>query len=205
MLWLARGLIFGICQMPVVRTYHCEDCGETFDVTHEFSAEPDPDCPYCKIVMQWRPQGFSIKTNKSRAYDLTQDILNKDFGLDDFNDNTRPGDIVAKMPVETRQHREEKEQIEREVTQMHDEIMQNPASVGERQLLNAHPNQQAAVRGFWGGPSGGNVSPMVAQTLVASAKAGPQARLDPMKGMAELGKTGQLPTNFKIIARARAD
>ena len=76
----------------IIRTYSCADCEQEFEVTCE-SSDGDPDCPTCSQVLEWRPGGFNIIGNKGKAVDLTQKILEEDYGLTNFKDNTREGDV----------------------------------------------------------------------------------------------------------------
>src|SRR6266568_3768819 len=97
----------------IIRSYLCNDCGDKFEITFDNGDEPDPVCPYCRdMVLQWQPGMFSIKTGKSRAMDATQDILERDYGLTDFNDNLREGDVAAKTLVRSREEREAIEKVE---------------------------------------------------------------------------------------------
>lgn len=194
----------------IIRSYYCNDCNHLFEVQCK-SNDGDPACPFCEAAMQWRPQSFSIKTNKSRAMDLTQNIIEQDFGLTDFNDNTREGETVAKTPVApTTADREKEAQAALEFGDM---IEARQKSMGEQQLDHAPPGQQAAVRNFFG-PSGaaGPIASqsMVGSSLIAAAKSGPAALgardgVDPMGALHRLGKEGKLPSSMRIVARARMD
>ena len=93
----------------IIRTYRCNDCQELFEVTCE-SSDGDPDCPFCARELVWQPKSFAITTTKSKAVDVTQQIMEEDYGLTDFNDNMREGDIAAKTPVRPRAEREAIEQ-----------------------------------------------------------------------------------------------
>ena len=87
--------------MPIVRRYECGDCGCKFDKLHFDRAEPPPECPGCQALASKQtqvPAGFSIKGNTSKAVDIAQDILEKDYGLTNFKDNMREGDIAAITP-----------------------------------------------------------------------------------------------------------
>lgn len=181
--------------MPVIRSYECMDCKELFEVTHQSGEEPLADCPFCEKVLEWRPKPFAITGVKSKAVDVAQDILETDYGLTNFKDGSREGDTVAIMPTETTQQREARMRIESEVQELAAQVKNAPEN----------PAQAAAVSAFWGpqGPGGGQqpVQNMMAQTLIASAKAGPQAGTDAMAALHRMGKSGQLPTNMRIVAR----
>lgn len=166
------------------RTYKCEDCGDTFEVTCE-SNDPHADCPYCKVVMNWQPGNFAITTNKAKAVDLTQKIVEEDYGMSNLKDNNREGDVAYKPPSpQTTQEREAETRMMIEASQQ----IAKPAM---------HPSTQ----GFWGGGAGG-APPMVAQSLIAAAKTGPGAGSDPISMLHKAGKAGQLPNNYRIIARS---
>ncbi|HLJ21825.1 MAG TPA: hypothetical protein VKU84_16585 [Stellaceae bacterium] len=60
--------------------------------------------------VDWQPAKISIGGSPmARAVNMAQEIAEKEYGLTDMNDNLREGDRVAKMPVETREMREAKE------------------------------------------------------------------------------------------------
>lgn len=179
--------------MPIIRSYECMDCKELFEVTHQSGEEPLADCPFCEKVLEWRPKPFAITGVKSKAVDVAQDILETDYGLTNFKDGSREGDTVAIMPAETTQQREARMRIESEVQELAAQVKGAPEN----------PAQAAAVSAFWGGPAGQAATPntMMAQTLIASAKAGPQANTDAMAGLHRMGREGKLPSNVRIIAR----
>ena len=83
--------------MAIVRTYLCESCGTKFDKLHFDRSEPAPECPGCQALdSKQAPSGFAIGgSNTSRAVDLTQSILEKDYGLSNFKDNLRAGETAA--------------------------------------------------------------------------------------------------------------
>ena len=177
----------------IIRTYACEDCDAMFEVTHDRGDEPIPDCPRCSVVLEWRPRPFNITTHKAKSIDMAQTIMEEDYGLSNFKDNNREGDVGAIMPTENTQDREKRMQMEHEIADMASQV-KTPVNEAQAQ----------AVQAFWGGPAGQAATPntMMAQTLLASAKAGPQAGVDAMAGLHNLGKAGKLPSNFRIIARA---
>jgi hypothetical protein len=101
--------------MALVRTYECPDCGARFDKLHFSRDEPPPDCPGCvakaavpppaaadasapKQRPRHVPGGFSIGGNASKAGDIAQDILEKDYGMTDIRDRQREGDISFVTP-----------------------------------------------------------------------------------------------------------
>jgi len=82
--------------MAIVRTYCCDLCGAKFDKLHFDRSEPPPPCPGCEALQARQvPAGFAITGSKSKAVDITQNIVEKDYGLTDMRDNLREGDIAA--------------------------------------------------------------------------------------------------------------
>src|SRR5258707_8167239 len=98
---VCRPSVSGRRQMPVIRTYECTDCFTVFECMLDSGSDPDPECPQCSRVLEWRPGMFSVKTNKSRAIDVTQEIMETDYGLTNFKEAPREGDVSAIMPSET--------------------------------------------------------------------------------------------------------
>lgn len=131
----------------IIRTYRCEDCGDTFDVTCE-SNDGDPDCPFCSKVLAWQPERFSIGTNKSRALDVTQQIIEQDYGLSDLNDNLREGDIAAKGPAP---------------------LTTSQVEAENRAMAEAAQQLDPKVKQFWGG--GGPAQVNVGAAAMADARA----------------------------------
>ena len=85
--------------MAIVRTYLCGDCGTKFDKLHFNASEPAPECPGCtELASKQVPAGFAIGGNASKAGDIAQDILEKDYGMSDIKDRQREGDISAVTP-----------------------------------------------------------------------------------------------------------
>jgi hypothetical protein len=162
----------------IIRTYRCDDCGETFEVTCE-SSDGDPDCPFCAREMIWQPTRFAIGTTKGKAVDVTQKIMEEDYGLTDFNDNMREGDICAKTPSCTREEREAIEQMERDAKEL-------AASAG---------NMVPQAREFF---SGNQTRANVAAAAFADAKA-TKGQHTGMDLMAAAGKRGELPLNYRLV------
>jgi DNA-directed RNA polymerase subunit RPC12/RpoP len=79
------------------RTYRCDTCEHEFTHDHANSDEPYPECPKCAETVAWMPKSFGVKTNKSRAMDMTQNMM-ESMGYTDFSDNQRAGDIAVKGP-----------------------------------------------------------------------------------------------------------
>jgi len=178
--------------MPVIRTFACDDCGLEFEVTQGMN-DPAPECPRCCTVLEWRPQSFSIIGNKSRAMDVTQQILEKDFGLSNINDHQREGDIAA-MPSAPATGA----QIDAEIRQVSEHAQQ---TTGAPPLT---PVQAEMAKSFWSGgqtplaniPAAELLSAAKASTATANAE-----NLNPMKLLHDAGKRGQLKTPIHVIAR----
>ncbi len=86
--------------MAVVRHYEC-DCGCKFEKFHFEKPIELPECPACSILTRpgaQVPAGFSIGSSKSKAMDLTQKIVEEDYGMSNMKDNLRVGDVAAMTP-----------------------------------------------------------------------------------------------------------
>ena len=169
----------------IYRTYECIDCKTVFEVSHPSGDDPFPDCPTCSKVLEWRPQRFATKTNVSYAADVTQKILETDYGLTDFNDNSRAGDIAYKAAPETQEQRDARKVLEDTAKMMQEQARHQAAS--------------PTVKGFWGGAQGAPPAQII-QSALAGAKQGPKG-IDPIKSLHDMGRAGKLPSNFSIIAR----
>lgn len=183
----------------IIRSYGCEDCGLEFEVTCDSGDDGDPDCPRCTKVLQWIPKEFAIKTNKSRAIDYTQDVLEKDYGLSNLNDNAREGDVAYKPPSPP--HAGEREAVEREVREY---VAQTTTPVPQPTADEMRARAIPQTANFWGAqPTGGvQTQPVAAQTALAGLKYGPQyPDRNPMKLLQEGIKSGQLTNKVRIIAK----
>ena len=156
--WLGR-------RRMIRRTYQCSNCDREF--TYECTSDdPDPLCPNpdCDKILEWRPQSFAIGgSHASKAVDLTQNIMEKDYGLTNFKDNARAGDTAIVPHHETRA---ETEKVEREFREQ----------VAQR--------DDAKVAQFWGANAGTptSLTSMTGQSMIAMAKAGP-AGVDPISAL----------------------
>jgi hypothetical protein len=183
----------------IIRTYQCDECGLQFEVALDSGTDADPDCPDCSKILNWVPGMFALKTDKSRAVDLTQRVMEQDYGLTNFNDNSREGDVAFKPPPEMQTA--EREDIEQAVREYVRETTQVPASVA-----GAKPQAEAAPApsNFWGAqPTGGvQTQPIPAAMMLAGAKTGPQGP-NPMEMLQQGIKSGQLASKAHIISRWR--
>ena len=186
----------------IVRTYHCGECDCEFEF-HCESNDGDPDCPMCERLLDWRPKSFAITGTKARAIDVTQKILEQDYGLSNFKDNTREGETVAMMP--TAPNTTEREAGVRAMSEMA-QHMGAPA-------LN--PEQAHAAAAFWGGTGAGasmKIGPNVVSREAMVAGAAQQTALataegrNPMALLHEGAKKGHIPSlgqMTRIIARSK--
>lgn len=93
--------------MAIVRTYECGDCGTKFDKLHFDRNEPAPECPGCQALSSKQtqvPAGFSIGGNASKAGDICQDIVERDYGMSNMKDRLREGDVAAITPPSLQPH-----------------------------------------------------------------------------------------------------
>ena len=169
----------------IYRTYECTECNTVFEVHHDSSDDPVPDCPSCSKVLEWRPKSFNMTGHKSKAVDLTQKIMEEDYGMTNFKDNSREGDIAAMMPVSKPQEDYQIEKTFRDI--------QSQTS----------PEQRAQ---FWGQSQGTptTMGSATGQSMIQMAKVGPQGD-DPMAMLHTGVKSGNLPTLKKmtrVIAKA---
>lgn len=172
--------------MPVIRTYYCRDCEKNFEITCGMN-DPDPECPVCKdLVLDWVPTKFAIGGSvQSAAVDVTQKILEDDYGQTNWNDSMREGDIAHKATPKTRDEQNVIAKLEHDAKEF---AAQSP---------KANP-------AFWGGGAGGPPSNMIAAAMAGareqSALANAEGR-NPMKLLNEAGKKGELNIPFRPIMR----
>lgn len=180
--------------MSIIRTYVCSDCEAVFEQWCESSDELTPPCPNCEKEMQWQPAGFSIGgSNESKAAQIAQDVMEKDFGLTNYKDNNRPGDVGYIDPT-------------RKTVAEKDAIMQRESEAGREVVKRMQdvvtPTIQKQADNFFGGQQVAIGSNRVsAQQLISAGKSGPAADVNPMAALHQLGKAGKLPNNARIIAR----
>lgn len=179
--------------MPVIRTFGCEDCGLEFELTQNMD-EGAPDCPRCCVVLEWRPTSFNVTTTKSRAVDVTQQILEQDFGMSNINDRQREGDIAA-MPTATATGA----QIDAEIRTVSEYAQQ---TTGAPPLTQP---QAEMAKAFWGGGQTPLQSVPAAEILSNAKASTALANLEgtnPMKLLHDAGKKGLLKTPINVVARA---
>lgn len=134
---------------------------------------------------------FSITTVKSKAVDLTQQILEEDYGLSNFRETPHEGDVAGlSPPPRTREQDELIAQLEREARQE----AENAQKIA--------PQHAAAVKGFFPGVTTKSFPPALSSSLLAGTKVGPYAGANPMDLLHKGGRAGKLPTGWRPIARA---
>ena len=152
-----------------------------FEVTCE-SNDADPDCPRCAVVLEWRPQRFAIGgSNIGKAADLTQRVLERDYGLSNFSDNLREGDVAAKAPARTAAEREAMERVERDAA----ELAATPAKLVPQ------------VQQFWSGAHPAQVN--VAAAALADAKANASENSRNMDLLMSAGKRGDAALDYRFL------
>jgi DNA-directed RNA polymerase subunit RPC12/RpoP len=179
----------------IYRTYACDDCGTEWEYHHDSGDEPVPDCPTCSKVLQWQPRGANIIGNKAKAIDYAQKVMEEDYGLTNFKDNNKEGDVGYIAPRKTAAEL--------------DSIGQRESEAG-REVLNRMtqiaPELQQKADSFFGGQMatiGQNTVPVA--NLIAAGKSGPAADTNPMALLHEAGRQGKLPTMAqmtKVVAKA---
>jgi len=171
------------------RTYQCNNCEQYFSWTGE-SADPDPACPNpaCDAVLEWRPQSIAIGgSHASKAADLTQKIMEEDYGFSNFRDNAKPGENAIIPHHETKV---ETEMVTRELIEQNRALQGDPAKMAQ----------------FWGGNAGqsSQMSSMTGQSMIAMSKVGPQG-YDPMALLHKGVKSGKVPTPQQMMRIEASD
>ena len=182
--------------MSIIRTICCGDCDAIFEQWCESSDELTPPCPNCEKEMQWQPGGFAIGgSHESKAVSIAQEMLEKDYGLTNYKDNNKPGDVGYIDP--TRKTAAEK-----------DAIMQRESEAGREVLARmkdiATPDIQQKADNFFGGQQVSiGQNQVSARQLISAGKSGPGAEVNPMAALHKMGQAGKLPNNARILARAK--
>lgn len=82
----------------VTRTYGCPHCDARFRVFGMASDDPAPPCPKCNWQeSEWVPEAIAIAGSHSKAMDLSQKIIERDYGLTNWSDNLREGDPAVQL------------------------------------------------------------------------------------------------------------
>jgi hypothetical protein len=176
----------------ITRTYQCLDCHTMFEVDHDRADEPEPPCPACDVTLQWVPKSFNIGTNKGKALDMTQRILEEDYQVPNFRDNMREGDTAAIAEPEVKEMKEAKERLR-------DEVRAEANKMDEQN----NPEVQRSLKIFFGGGDSGMFQANLPAAL-SGAKTGPGAftpESNPIARLHRAGQQGYLPNNMRIVAR----
>lgn len=151
--------------MPVIRTYQCEACAFTFQYTHPRSDDPYPNCPNCQANdPAWRPQGFRMRSTRAKAAKVAQNILEKDYGLTNFNDGAREGEVAARALAQ---------QTTAEREKMVQQISESTRQLSAAMTGTLRPETQAAVRDASQifGATNGQIAAVAANPQVAATAA----------------------------------
>lgn len=179
----------------IYRTYACADCDAVFEVTCESGNDPDPDCPVCSKVLEWRPTRFAIGgSTEGKAVKIAQEIMEKDFGLTNYKDNNKPGDVGYIDP--TRKTVAEADSIGQRDAEIEREVRKNIEFVSPE----IKPELQKQADNFFGGQTvkiGQNQIP--ASQMIAAGKMGPGANVNPISLLHKAGQAGKLPTRFRMV------
>ena len=178
----------------IYKTFACSDCDSIFEVFCE-SSDPDPDCPTCSKVLQWTPSKVSIGgSTEGKAVKIAQDIMENDYGLTNFKDNNKPGDVGYIDPTR-------KTLAERDALGQRDaEIEREVRKTVEFSSPDIKPELQRQADNFFGGQSvkiGQNSIP--ASQMIAAGKIGPAADVNPINLLHKAGQAGRLPTRYKMV------
>lgn len=180
--------------VQVRRIYRCTDCGHEFRWIHADETEDPPGCPVC-VAGAEKPPAFvppmpALLTVKSKAIDYTQAMVEQDYGLTDFNDNMRAGDIAYKGPAPM--HTAEREALTREMV---------AAGVPDHVPME----HREAAANFWQGNTGQAASTLGSMTVAAQASAAAKAQgVDPVGMLESASKSGNMPLKLNVVASSDA-
>lgn len=176
----------------ILRTYACNDCGALFECEMESGDAGDPGCPACATVMQWRPRSFAIGGSaQSKAVDLTQNIIEQDFGLADMRDGVKEGETYFKPPPPKQTAALEAE------TRRDIEITKQTGGLPAELAAQVEHSRNT----FFGAGGGAMLGGVPGALSTAKAAASAPGGVDAMAALHEGGKKGMLPTRADIIAR----
>lgn len=184
--------------MPVTRSYRCTDCGTQFTHFHLGRDEPYPACPSCPPAeaqkpVEWAPQGFNIKTNRSRAIDYTQSMAETQFGLTNIKDNLREGDIAA--PSAPGPSSQEQAAMQEMMRQAHEAANAPAAPLPPEIPLQSFWSQAGAA------PLDGQ--PMSPTAPVAGAAEARASGLDAVSLVEKAQASGQGRMKLQVVARGQ--
>lgn len=82
----------------VTRTYGCPSCDARFRVFGMAMDDPPPPCPKCHWQeSEWVPESVAITGSHSKAIDISQRIIENQFGLTNWADRQREGDPAVTL------------------------------------------------------------------------------------------------------------
>lgn len=171
------------------RTFACTDCDFEWTVFCDYE-DPLPDCPVCAHASRWQPMPVAIGTNKGKAVDYTQRMVEETMGLTNFRDNQRPGDIAAMGPEPMQTA--ESERLTREAVEM-------ARGLGGVEQPPLPPALQQQVESFWGG----GVNPNMAQVDMGAARASSSAAAsEGVDALSILGNAKERGMNYDVVGAA---
>lgn len=182
------------------RTYRCTDCGTEFRVMLASEDEAPGACPRCPPTTEpsapavWVPPRPGIVGIKSKAIDYTQNMMEQDYGLTDFNDNMRVGDMAIKSitPSQTG----EREKVIRELVEAG-----MPIPVAKE--------VEDAASNYWQGQAGGSVaenSTMVNNSVASAASAAARAEgAEPLSILERARDQGIMRPKYNVVAAVPMD
>lgn len=89
----------------VTRTYGCPSCDARFRVFGMGMNDPPPPCPKCHWQeSEWVPEAIAIAGSHSKAVDLSQKIIEKEYGLTNWGDRLREGDPAVTLTARQAPH-----------------------------------------------------------------------------------------------------
>lgn len=162
-------------------TFQCTDCGFAWEIRSPERDAEGGDCALCvtRGDVPAAPPTYVVPrvamlTNKSRAIDYTQSMVEADYGLTDFNDNQRAGDIGYKAPAPMHTAQREKE--------THELVQAGVPQETAAQIMQPTSN-------FWQGAMAGSAESTLGNSSVAAqaSKAAKDMGVDPI-GMLESGR-----------------
>lgn len=173
--------------MPVTRRYACNECDHEWVFLHLSRDEPYPECPKCEaMAASSLPTMFAINGVKSKAIDFTQKMAEESYGLTNFHDNMREGDVAAMAPppIQTA----EAEALTMAMKEMAPEMTDAQAQ---------------GVKNFW--QPGSSTSSQVANIAAPASAAARQLGADPVEMLHKSEKaSGRQGMKLEVVGRAKA-
>jgi len=143
------------------------------------------------VIMEWRPKSFAIGTVKSKAVDLTQSIIEQDFGLSNLKDNVREGEAYFQPPP-PKQTAEIEAETRRDI-----EITKQTGGLPAELAAQVEHSRNT----FFGAGGAGMLGGLPGALSTAKAAAAEPGAVNAMQALHEGGKAGKLPVKAHIIAK----